>query len=324
MKGISLITCFVVTFFMSMDVNAQMLDNSKGEAFTDAPFFHADFIKKNNIKRISGTYTHKKVGDIIRESELIHVYEFDTLGRISMTFETIEAKNGFDTLVTIYEYNDAGLLTALRKSDQYGFYAYHYEYDEKGRPTREEFRRNLNKNESRIDFELSKEFTVYYETSSYENYDGQEKRTFYNSYDQPYRDEITYTDKDGFVTEKVDRLQRTSGIKKTTYSYNGNGWLDTLRIESNQAGKVSRTYGFEYDDYANLTSKQVYKNGIHQTEFQVIYDNETMLLNYILTREISTNYITILKLDKYEFRDNEKIDLSPAASNSENSTDNNN
>lgn len=308
---ILLFVCIILSSLSNLKVHAQMLDNSTGEAFTDAPFFNADFIQKNKISRISGSYTHKKVGDIIRESELIHVYEFDKQGRLAMTFETVEAKTGFDTLVTIYEYNTQGLLAALRKSDQYGFYAYHYAYDSIGRITREEFRRNLNKNESRIDFELGKEFTVYYETSSYQNYDGQEKRTFYNSYDQPYRDEITYTDQDGFINEKVDRLQRTSGIKKTTYKYNGNGWLDTLRIESNQAGKISRTYAYEYDDYANLSSKQVFKNGVHQTEFQVIYDRETMLLNYILTREISTNYITILKLDTYEFFDMNKLKLAP-------------
>jgi hypothetical protein len=288
---------------------AQMLNNKTGEAFTDRPFFNAQVIKQNKIQSISGNFTVKKVNDILRNTELERKYFFDREGRVIKTYETIQADKGKDTIVSYWEYDRAGNVEVIRIADQYGFYATHYTYDSLNRVVREEFRRNLNQNKNRIRFELGTEFMVSFETSRYENYPGQEKRIFYNSYDQPYKEEISYYDEDGFIIEKMDRLKRTSGIKQTNFYYNEKGLLDSLQVSSNQTGSSLRLFTYEYDDFGNLLSQQYFKNGEHTTEFQVIYHRETNLLNYILTREISTNYITILKLSKYTFYDKDGVKL---------------
>lgn len=300
---------FVFLFFIILcvvNVDAQLLNNKLGEAFTDKPFFKEELIAKNKIKKISGKFTLKKMGDIMRQTELKRAYHFDQEGRLIKSLETMQAKNGFDTLITLFEYDDLGRLSTSRSIDQYGFYAKHYEYDSLDRVIKEEYRRNLNNGASTLDFDLGEEYVVSYETSTYKNYEGQEKRIVHNSYGVPYREEITYTNEDGQITERVDRLKRTSGIKQTLYKYNEKGLLDSLEVSSNQSGKQHRLYTFEYDDYNNLMSKQYFKNGVHQTEYQIIYDGKTMLINYILTREVATNYITILKLDEYIFYGEER------------------
>lgn len=288
---------------------AQMLNNKTGEAFTDRPFFNAQVIKQNKIQSISGNFTVKKVNDVLRDTELERKYYFDKEGRIIKTYETIQAVKGKDTIVTYWEYDNSGNVSVIRTADQFGFYATHFTYDSLNRVVREEFRRNLNQNKNRIRFQLGNEFMVSFETSSYENYPGQEKRIFYNSYGQPYKEEISYFDEDGFIIEKMDRLKRTSGIKQTNFYYNEKGLLDSLQISSNQTGNSLRLFTYEYDEFGNLLSQQYYKNGEHTTEFQVIYHRETLLLNYILTREISTNYITILKLSEYTFYDKDEVKL---------------
>ena len=288
---------------------AQLLNNKTGEAFTDRPFFNAQVIKQNKIQTISGKFTVKKVNDILRNTGLERKYYFDRDGRIIKTYETVQASKVKDTIVTYWEYDKAGNIAIIRTADQYGFYATHYSYDSLNRVTREEFRRNLNQNKNRIRFELGDEFMVSYEKSGYENYPGQEKRIFYNSYDQPYKEEISYFDEDGFIIEKMDRLKRTSGIKQTHFYYNEKGLLDSLQVSSNQTGSSVRLYTYEYDSFGNLLSQQYFKNREHTTEFQVIYHRETALLNYILTREISTNYITILNLTNYTFYDKEEVKL---------------
>lgn len=280
-----------------------MLNNRLGEAFTDQPFFNDDIIRRNGIASISGNFTTKKVGDVMRDTKLERKYYFDREGRLIKAHETIQAETGKDTLVTYWEYDGRGNLVVIRKADQYGFYATHFEYDEKNRVVREEFRRNLNQNKNRIGFLLSEEYVVTFETSRYENYEGQEKRIFINSYDYPYKEEITYFDEDGVITERMDRLKRTSGIKRTRYVYNEKGLLDSLVIVSNQTGSAERTFTYEYDQYGNLLSKQYYNNSIHQTDYQIIYHRETSLVNYILTREVITNFITVLKLNNYTFYD---------------------
>ena len=298
MKQLLLIFLLISSTFCSQ---AQLLNNKLGEAFTDKPFFSSELVAQNNIQKISGKFTMKKLGDILRKTELKREYYFDEKGRLIKSFETIHAKNGFDTLIAIFEYDDLDRLIATRSKDQYGFYAKHYEYDSLNRPIREEYRRNLNAGANSLDFVLGEEFIVSYETASYESYEGQEKKIVYNSYGVPYREEITYSNEEGQITERIDRLKRTSGIKQTVYKYNEKGLLDSLEISSNQSGKSHRLYTFEYDDFNNLMAKQYFKNGEHQTEYQIIYDGKTMLINYILTREVATNYITILKLDEYSF-----------------------
>jgi len=280
---------------------SQLLDNSQGNALSDRPFFNEDLIRENKIKSISGDFTVKKVGDILRDTELGRTYFFNEKGQLTKSIETTQASIGLDTLVSYFEYNDAGKITAVRTKDHYGFYATIYQYDDQGRVVREEFRRNLNKNSSSLNLEIGKEFLVTYETSTYQEFEGQQKRTISNSYGTPFKDIFTYYDKDGLITQKVERLLRTSGTKTTNYSYNEKGLLDTIKIRSNQSGIKNREYIFTYDEWNNLIKKEYYKNGDFITEERVLYDEETMMINYIMTQEVSTGYIMVLELSEYIF-----------------------
>lgn len=296
----------ILVALLSLPSFGQLLNNKLGEAFTDKPFFNERIVAQNQIASITGKFILKKMGDVMRETKLKRAYYFDEKGRLTKRIETTQAKDGQDTLITLFEYDSQGNLTIMRRKDQYGYYATYYEYDSLNRVIKEEHKRNLNAAKDPFDFELGDEFLVSYETSTYENYEGQEKRTVYNSYGVPYRDEITYTNEYGQITEVVDRLRRTSGINQKRYIYNEKGLLDTLLISSNQSGRQERMYTFNYDEFNNLIAKQYFKNGVHQTEYQLLYDNKTGLMNYILTREVATNYITILKLDQYDFHNSHR------------------
>ncbi|MDX1652816.1 MAG: hypothetical protein R3277_10015 [Brumimicrobium sp.] len=279
----------------------QLLDNSDGEAFSDRPYFNEDIVRQNKIKEISGDFTVKKVGDILRDTELMRSYHFNEKGQLIKTVETTQATIGFDTLVSYYEYNSQGKITALRTKDHYGFYATIYEYDSAGRVVREEFQRNLNKNASSTNLDLGKEFIVSFETSTYQEFDGQQKRTVYNSYGIPYKEIFTYYDDEGLKTQVVEKLIRTSGIKTTDYSYNAKGLIDSIKVVSNQAGNQERLEVFYYDDWGNLIREESFRNGVFITENRVLYDEKTMMINYIMTQEVATGYIMILALKNYEF-----------------------
>lgn len=295
---------FISLFFCCIVYNSglsQLLDNSKGNALSERPFFNEQLIRENKIKSISGDFTVKKVGDILRDTELSRTYYFNKNGQLEKSFETTQASIGLDTLVSYFEYDDNGNITAIRTKDHYGFYATIYTYDSLGRVIREEFRRNLNKNNNSLDLEIGKEFIVTYETSDYQEFDGQQKRTVYNSYGTPFKDVFTYYDENGLITEKVERLQRTSGTKTTNYSYNEKGLLDTLKVKSNQSGVKKRVSIFFYDEWNNLIKKEYYKDDEFKTEERVLYDDETMMVNFIMTQEVSTGYIMVLRLDDYKF-----------------------
>ncbi|PKR79846.1 hypothetical protein CW751_12880 [Brumimicrobium salinarum] len=288
---------------VSLNVNGQLLNNKTGEAFTDRPYFNEEIIRKNKIKTISGGFIHYKLGDILRETDYFREYTFNEKGQLVRQLESRQVANGQDTLVSLYEY-DNGNLVALRQKDQYGFYAYIYAYDEKNRVINEEYRRNLNRNEiSATNFKLGREFSVSAEKSSYEDYDGQQKRTIYNSYGIPYKHVFTYYDDLGLVTSKVERLIRTSDTKTTFYSYNEKNLIDSIKVRSNSPNFQNKTYVFEYDDYENLVKKEVFKNDDFITQYQVIYHDETMLINDVLIQNIATNFIMVLELRNYTFFD---------------------
>lgn len=292
----------LVCIFNAYGLHSQLLNNQSGEAFTDRPFFNQTIVAQNGIKSIRGNFTHYKLGDAFRETELYRSYHFDRSGRLVKQLESRRIHGGIDTLISIYEYDDTGNLTALRQRDEFGFYAYIYAYDSAGNVVREEYRRNLTKETSkRAEFELGKEFVVTFETASYQYFERQRKKTVYNSYDIPYKDIITYFNDDGQVTEEVERLRRTSGVKKTTYGYNGKGLLDSLEITSNRSGVQERLYVYEYDQFANLTNINYYKNGEHTTQHSIVYDDKTFLINNILVQNVATDFIRILRLEEYVF-----------------------
>ena len=109
---------------MSSLINSQILDNKRGLAFTDKPFFDENFIKLNKVKKIRGEYTFKKAGDIMRKTQFKSTYEFDPSGHLIESFETRSDDGIIDTIQNMYEYSAANLLTMHRKKDSggYGFF----------------------------------------------------------------------------------------------------------------------------------------------------------------------------------------------------------
>ncbi len=291
----------VLIFFFSSSAGAQMLDNSKGEAFTDRPYFNEDFVRNNKISKISGRFTVKKVGDILRDTDLIKNFEFDEQGRLIKTFETTQGALGKDTVVQLYEYDEKNRLKVMRMTDRHGFYATHYEYDEKDRVVRKELRRNLNAHKDLSNFELGKEFIVTFELSSYIEFDNQVKRTVRNSFDIPFRETIYYYDEHGVLVRERDRIIRTSATTTKEYFYNEKGYMDSIAIATPKSQVKNKNYSYRYDSFDNLEVMEYYKDGVHTTEHQIIYDHKTTLLKYILVKEVATAYITILTIDEVEF-----------------------
>jgi YD repeat-containing protein len=66
-------------------------------------------------------------------------------------------------------------------------------------------------------------------------------------------------------------------------------------------GVFAEEWFFKYDQLGNLIEKNIYKKGVFTTEIQIIYNNDTKLLSSVLTREVSTNFIMILRFMEYEF-----------------------
>ena len=183
---------------------SQMLDNSKGETFSNTPFFNTSFIKLNKVKRITGYYSTKAELASIKKSNNIYVYQFNQNGELIKEFKT---KNN-DTIVSQYAYDAFGNLSQIRKSDKYGFHSYHYKYDSIHRMISQEYRRDLNKSSDKTNFELNKSYYISSESYTYETTPIGLKKLYYNSKNKIFKTEFFYRDEDE-TDRQIDRQAQT-------------------------------------------------------------------------------------------------------------------
>lgn len=300
MKGSFLLFTFLLTF---ATVSAQLLDNSHGKAFTEYPFFNPHFIRMSKIKEIKGTYTFKKQDDVLRESKYVYVFSFDSLGRLRSHYETASGEVVTDTVIRFYTYDGLGNLLSLRINEKRGFMTTYYTYDDKNRVIREEVWRDIDTLHGLLQPEIERSILWNSETMSYEDYGNQLKKRVYNSYGNQYVETNTYFDSLGYLSHIHDLYTITRDQYTTKYEYTNKGWIGAIRqfhnIDSIPVSEVT----FQYDKYGNLTEKKEYRNGVFTTEYQIIYSGDTGMLSAVLIREVSSNFISIIRFSEPEFYD---------------------
>ncbi|MDX2359717.1 MAG: hypothetical protein QNK23_02845 [Crocinitomicaceae bacterium] len=277
----------------------QVLDNRNGEAFTDKPFFNTSFVKENKLKRLQGFFVYKKKGELMHPTEYKYVYDFDQEGNLISTFETRADDGTVDTTWNLYEYDDLNQLLVHRKTDQEGFTSIHFEYDSLGRIICEEYTRDLDTGNRVIVQSLS--FNK--ETIEYSDYGDQTKRTRFNNYKLPYLDEFYTYNELGYLVERRIRIKMTSAVYTYKYEYNEQGKLSAIRKASNNAEEYIEEFEFKYDELGNLIEKHLYKNGVFTTDIQIIYNSKTKLLATVITRQVSTGFMMMLRFKDYEYFD---------------------
>jgi hypothetical protein len=85
------------------------------------------------------------------------------------------------------------------------------------------------------------------------------------------------------------------------YTYNDRGYIASISSFEGSDTIPSEESIFTYDEYGNLLEKHLYRKGVFTTEFEMIYNEKSKLLSYVLTRDVATNFIMILGFKNYEF-----------------------
>lgn len=287
----------VIFIVLSKLTSAQVLDNRMGDAFTDKPFFNTEFIRSNKLKELKGTFVYKKQGEVMRNTTFNYVYAFDREGQLSYTFETRTDDGSTDTTWNRYTYDDVGRLSVYRKSDQNGYLAIHYTYDDKDRVIAEEHFTEMIDSLGNVVRTLS--FNK--ETYEYQEFDLQTKRTRFNNYNLPYMEEFYNYNKDGYLVERIERIKMTGDVYTYHYAYNEQGKLSAIRKLSNKDPEPLEELKFKYDELGNLAEKHIYRKGVFTTDIQIVYNSRSRLLSSVITRQVSTNFMMILRFLDYSF-----------------------
>lgn len=287
----------LIALSIPLALSGQIIANQTGSVFEDENFFNPQFIKQNKIKVITGKLSTKKELETIIERGLIVQYHFDTTGRLIRYLQSFYTGGSkIDTSVVEYFY-EKGNLISKRQNDNYGYYTYTYTYNENGKLVEETYSRETNLLPRKDTFVLAERYIITTNNYAYENPgEGKQKRKLLNSYGRAYQEEVFTTDKNGFLTEIEVLLIVSNKRARTTFKYNERGdvteKLDTRDLSSSNK---SQWWTFKYDKLGNLLEEDIYRNDKHIYHREVLYDEKTMLLKALITKDMEANYISILK-----------------------------
>jgi YD repeat-containing protein len=288
---------------------AQILDLNK-PLFSDEPFFNSNFIRLNKIKSIKGSRSSKKVKDIIRTKGLDFYYEFNTAGNLTMQISTFhDPKLRKDTNVINYYYDKTNNLTLIRKNDTYGYYSHEYSYDKSGGINKQTYCREENLCDAKNYFQLGNRYVIMSDSFSYQQLsDKQIKKTFYNNYKKPYKEQIDYNNELGYLTEEYTKFLIGNKKHKTTYQYDEKGRVIKIITNADLNTPDTSTEEFYYDELGNILEIKIYENSTYKISKQFLYDKKTFLLTAQLIQEVETEFIKIIQY-QYTFYSGESTNL---------------
>jgi len=287
-------------FLLSLNTKAQLLDANK-QLFDEEPFFNEKFIKINKIKSIKGSWSSKKVKDIIRKKNVDFYYEFNENGMLQQQYSTFLSQNiKKDTSVIAYTYNSESKIIVKRKTDNNGFFSLTYDYDAKGNLLKETYAREENASNTKNDFSLKKQYIIKTDSFHFEKLSkNQEKITYYNSYGKSYKETFYYYDELGYLSEVYTKYLIGNKKSKITYQFNEIGRLGERTTHADLNKNLIKKEQFIYDEIGNLMEIKTYENDEYKTSTQFLYD-KNMLMTAQLTKVIATEFLTIIQYE-YNF-----------------------
>ena len=283
-----MISC--VTIFHS-----QMIYNNSGEVFSDDPFFNIDFISSNNLKSLTGIVSTKKELGAIQSSRLVQGYQYSPNGQLISQYSSSLQNRKRDTSITYYKYDQEGKLILKRISDSYGFYSYSYEYDSLGQMSKNTFSREKNIGKSKANFKLGKKFVIFSETYNYEKSDTLLVKIIMNNNQRPYQKNTYKYDELGYLKEEKTQLLINNKTHLTLYDYNEKGGLKKIQSFKQQSKVPYKTIKYQYDNWGNITYIDEYKDEVQVVHKEILYDQSTLIMKTILSQDLVSNLITIIK-----------------------------
>lgn len=230
------------------------------------------------------------------ETNYWHIYEFDSLGRISRSYETRKDDGTLDTIWTNYFYNDKGL-PIYKSEGSHTFYKYTSTvFDSLKRVVSiEDFTRSPDLYGTPITREMNKfRFT-------YEVIDGRLVKTKMNKQGTPYAKITYFVNDEDRLTKEEDRYISTNEGMFTFYEYDKNGNLTQRKVVTSKQEIEKEISTFKYDAKGNLMEKKDFSEGKLKKEIQFLYNEISNLPSAILYQEGGSSNITILRIKEYEY-----------------------
>ncbi|MGB0391620.1 MAG: hypothetical protein ACPGD5_08630 [Salibacteraceae bacterium] len=281
---------------------AQLLDTYQGKLYDGECIFNKKFIKQNKIKRITGKISIKREMHPIYHEGTIDDYTFNEQGQLVERIKSFRLRGGhIDTTQDYFKYNDLEHIVSQTTVTLSGYNSIRFKYDSLGNVMNETYSRGENRSPYSYNLEKGRETILKDESYDYKELsDSSHKKIYFNSANKPYKETIITTNSLGQRISENTRFYLTSKKESVSFQYDVQGRLIKIIDYSNLLGVQTITYTYEYDEFGNLYSSKIYKNGKLTYSQEFLYHVQTFLLKAQLTKEESNNSIKIIEYE-YEY-----------------------
>jgi hypothetical protein len=283
---------FAALFIFPSIIWTQMIDNQNLHRFPTEPMFDQEFVKWKKIKSLKGTYTFIRLGKLVNNTDYAQYYEFDTLGRLTVQYETRQDDGTRDTSWRLNSYlksneidiqlncaNNLCLVKALKRDSAINA---------------TEINTTLNYTLLDSTIALSSEKVIH------ERLDRQQRDLYYNDNGLPFQMVEEYFSEFGKRQYRITRSLITSDVIFENFKYNADGYLQQFTMSNNQDSIPSRVIDYEYDEFRILKVVKEFKNqkNIFETEF---FYSDDGLLQSLIIQDFVNDLITIIRFNVYSY-----------------------
>ncbi len=293
-----LVSC-ALHFLISLQADAQIIDNRLGNAFKDEMYFSQQFLWLNKVKSISGIKSIKRPNRPIEQRPDVLIYRFNEVGLLTELNKVSSVFSLVDSLTIEYKRNDLGEVELKKENGTRGYFTTQFNYDEHGRLIREDFGKAENIATERGKLEPGKLVTINSESYVWtDSKDGLVKKSNYNNYGLLYSNWTIRRDAIGYIESETEELLMSGRTTTRKYIYNDHGWIDRIETTDN-LNSIGKVQTFVYDNIGNLLKVEYYEGKTMKREIEVLY-TPTMLIEAFLDHDIDSHNIEITKFS-YEF-----------------------
>lgn len=290
-------SCLLLLVPVAAIASAQVLRVDPDVEDPTALRFNEAFIQRNGVLSIEGRASIKREGQPIKEKGDRTEYRFDAGGRASQVSSMFgRPGSGIDTTSVMYTCDARGHVIEELRNDVNGFFAVRDSLDSAGRSLRHTYVRIRNLGADRYHFVPGQETTISDERCIWSVINDTAWRcTVLNDRGLPYRERSYHRDRWGYLRAIDDRNLITGRSGRTSLRYDEKGRL-AERIEQPDLGaRATHTFTWHYDNAGNVTVRNEAHDGRQYRHSEFLYEEETMLLKAILTKEIDPGVIHILR-----------------------------
>ena len=287
--------CLLLLMRLATGAWAQVLRVDPDVTDPSALRFNEAFIRRNGVLSIEGRSSIKRDGQPMKEKGDRTEYRFEAGGYPSMISSTFgRPGSGIDTTSVTFTCDAHGHVIEELRNDVNGFFAVRDSLDSVGRSLRHTYVRIRNNGTDRYHFVPGEETVISDERSNWATINDTAWRCMVmNDRGLPYRERVFHRDRWGYLRKIDDRNLITGRSGRTTLRYDEKGRLAERIDQPDLASRDTHTFTWHYDNAGNVTARNEAHDGRQYRHSEYLYEEETMLLKAILTKEVDTGVIHI-------------------------------